>query len=360
MEAHPFANHGDQLLLKLAFDCFSAALRFDYLSSGAGHGQSKAVLNKRTSRPRQASVPPPAAAEGGRGEPPAEDENPDTFAADPEAPAASAGDILHAYLRDVARLERLSSSEEYRLAVRARQGDAQAARNLVEHNLGLVVMIARRYAGSSLPLLDLIAEGNIGLIAALPRFDPELGFRFSTYAKWWVRQSIEIAVMTQSGTVRLPVRIARSLRQAGRAQADESEDVQDTEQAAERSERAGSAGSFLVHDTRQLEAPTRHDGDEAGNLLDTLTGPLDDEPEQRVHQVKRLASIEQMLALLDTNEQHVIRARFGLEDDEPQTLQRIATRLGLSGERIRQIESEALGKLRREFSSRGMDCSALM
>ena len=174
-------------LLELAQECFSGALQFDYLSNGRGNRQSTPLRALRAAEPVRAT------------------------------PSVRGHDIVRRYLGEIATRKRLTSGEEYRLASRARKGDEAARRALIEHQLGLVVVIARPYRNRGLPLLDLIEEGNMGLLRAMEKFDPERGCRFSTYAKWWIRQSIELALMTQAGTVRVPVHVRRALKRQSKA-----------------------------------------------------------------------------------------------------------------------------------------------
>jgi RNA polymerase nonessential primary-like sigma factor len=325
-----------EALLALALDCFSAALRGDYLSSGVGHRQTRVPTRRSAARARV-----PASEDGVE-----VGEADDPGLADVR-PVET--DSRRLYLRELSRIDRLTSAEEYQLAVHARQGDERAARQLVEHNLGLVVMLARRYANvGSVPQADLIAEGNLGLLAAVSRFDPELGFRFSTYAKWWVRQAIDSALVTQFGVVRLPVRVARSLRQGQRKSADD--------EPAARADIVD--GGALVHDMRDFDTAATSDDD--ASLLSRLPAPPEEAPDHRLQSRKRRDRLHGLLARLDANERRVIQNRFGLDGEEPQTLQTLALQLRLSGERVRQIEREALVKLRRECERNGLDADALI
>lgn len=296
-------------LLELARECFSSALQFDYLSNGRGNRQSTPLRTLRAAVPVRTQT------------------------------GARSHDIVRRYLCEIATRKRLSSAEEYRLASQARKGDESARRALIEHQLGLVVVIARPYRNRGLPLLDLIEEGNLGLLRAIEKFDPERGCRFSTYAKWWIRQSIELALMTQTGTVRVPVHIRRKLRQRAKARAD----------AALRAdaEALPTTATFLLHDVRdQVDAhPTAHNG-ESHPILDSVAAPEHEQPEWRLHVDGRRKQLEAALLLLKDTEQVVLRSRFGLTDDTDLTLEKVARKLKLSAERVRQIQSEALGKLR--------------
>ncbi len=291
-------------LLELAHECLSLALQLDYLSNGSGHQQSTPLRALRT------------------------------------APALKAGiagtrnrDIIKQYLCEVATRKRLTSSEEYVLATRAWRGDESARRRLIEHHLGLVVMIARPYRNRGLPLSDLIAEGNLGLLRASEKFDPERGFRFSTYAKWWIRQSIELALMNQAGTVRVPVHVMRALKK------------QQPKGSHKRVLR--DVGQFLLHDVRQQS--NSGDGAQLGEwqtLVDLVAAPEDEQPEFHLHLSARRKHLETAMLLLKESERRVLQSRFGLADDTDRTLQSVAQQLNLSSERVRQIQAEALIKLR--------------
>jgi RNA polymerase nonessential primary-like sigma factor len=289
-------------LLELAHQCFSGALQFDYLSDGRGHQKSTPLRALRAAGAARTN------------------------------PAAHSNDIAQRYLCEIATRRRLSSSEEYRLASRAHKGDARARRALIEHQLGLVVLIARPYRNRGLPLLDLIEEGNIGLMRAIEKFDPERGCRFSSYAKWWIREAIELALMTQSATIRVPTHIRRSLRRRSNG--------------GTTPPPPGTA-TFLLHDIRDQPDGQRHfHQDESEPILNRVAAPEDEQPDWLLHVESRRKRLEAALDLLKNTEQVVVRYRFGLGDDTDHTLDAIARKLGLSCERVRQIQVEALGKLR--------------
>jgi RNA polymerase nonessential primary-like sigma factor len=336
-----------------------AALRHDYFSNGRGHLQSKPIspakAPKATKAPKAPRALEAAASDAGASldEPAslhAADGSPFDAAADapPLAGDESAGaDIVTRYLADVAKRQRLNSSEEYHLARQASEGHLEARQQLVEHHLGLVVMMAKRYLSSGMPLLDLIEEGNLGLIAASTKFDPELGHRFSTYAKWWIRQSIEMALMTQLRLVRLPIHLSRSIKQAARKQR--------LEQPAAAGAEGAPAGV-----SADMVALLDNDDRDAGTLIDELPAENDDSPDALLSLDQRRLQLQRVMAELNAKEQRVIQARFGLQQGEPRTLDDIARELGLSCERIRQIEKEALQKLRGLFSDQGIDLEAVL
>ena len=236
-------------------------------------------------------------------------------------------DIVRHYLADISRIARLSSSKEYRLSRAALTGDVGARRQLMEHHLGLVVLLARRYRGRGLPLLDLIEEGNLGLMTAIEKFDPEKGCRFSTYAKWWIRQSMEMALMTQTGVVRMPVHVMRAMKRHG----------------------VSSGWRFLLFDMRNLPPQPESDS-EPEALMTRLAAPEEERPDWPLWVAGERRELEAAMARLKPTERLVLQARFGLAGSEPRTLQSIASQLALSGERVRQIQTEAIAKLRRLLS----------
>lgn len=349
-------------LLRFAHMSLSAALRHDYFSNGKGHQQSKAVLSGKPAKlPAKPLLPSLVQDEMSAADGP--DTTLDDGAPQPQphadADAASTGlragdagpDLAARYLAEISQRRRLTSSEEYHLASRAGDGDLQARHRLIEHHLGLVVMMARRYANRGLPLLDLIEEGNLGLITASSKFDPELGFRFSTYAKWWIRQGIELALMTQSRLVRLPIHLSRSVKQAARQQ------VQKRSTGTGAATAAGDPMAGLGPD---LLALLDHDDREGGALIDDLPAGEETSPEAHLSQSQRSVQLGRMLNELSDKERRVIEGRYALRQPEARTLDDIARELGLSCERVRQIEKEALHKLRRLFDDHGIAVDTLL
>jgi RNA polymerase nonessential primary-like sigma factor len=279
--------------------------------------------------------------------------------------AEAGGDSLSVYLRGVRRTELFTRQEELEIATRMRAGDFSARQSMIEHNLRLVVSIAKGYLGRGVPLSDLIEEGNLGLIHATTKFEPERGFRFSTYATWWIRQSVEHALMQQGRTIRLPVNVVRELQQVLRARRALENDATFT---AERpgGVRVEDVAAFLgrdVHDVAELlalaEAPKSLDAssswsDGEATLGDGLVDELTVDPDiiTQTHEVERL--LEEWLHNLSEREQAVLEGRFGLHEHESETLETISARLGLTRERVRQIQNEALLKLKRHLARRGI------
>jgi RNA polymerase nonessential primary-like sigma factor len=285
--------------------------------------------------------------------------------------SGDSGDALTSYLRNVRRTELFTPEEEYATAVRARAGDFAARQSMIEHNLRLVVSIAKLYLGRGVPLSDLIEEGNLGLMHATTKFEPERGFRFSTYATWWIRQSVERALMQQGRVIRLPVNVVRELQQVLRARR---ELENDADFAARRPDgvRVEDVADFLgrdIHEVAELlalaETPKSLDAtiersESEQTLGDTVVDELALDPSgiTQTHEVERL--LEDWLHSLSAREREVLEGRFGLHDREPETLDVLSQRLGLTRERVRQVQNEALFKLKRHLARRGITREALL
>ncbi|MBZ8139104.1 RNA polymerase sigma factor RpoS [Rubrivivax gelatinosus] len=310
-------------------------------------------------------------------------EGPDTFDAG-EGPAAGAlpessatalpaegdadhGNTLQSYLRDIRRAPLMSAEEEHATALRARAGDFPARQMMIERNLRLVVSIAKHYVGRGMPMIDLIEEGNLGLMHATGKFEPERGFRFSTYASWWIRQSIERAIMHQARLIRLPVHVVRELNQVLKARrALESARHGDTERPVSVDEVAAALGRpvdevaellKLAEQPTSLDMPIEREGGEA--MVDTVADEQAVDPLGLTLSREAALLLENGLAELNDREREVLAGRFGLHDREPETLEELAVRVGLTRERIRQIQQEALLKLKRRMVRQGVDRDAL-
>ena len=268
-------------------------------------------------------------------------------------------DALSVYLRGVRRSKLFSPEEEYECAVRVRAGDFAARQGMIEHNLRLVISIAKAYAGRGVPMVDLIEEGNLGLMHAIDKFEPERGFRFSTYATWWIRQSVDRAVMNQGRAVRLPVNVVRELQHvlharrllendsalvSRRAEGVRSEDI-----AALLGMEASEVNALLAmaEAPRSLDASLDPSGDQQ-SMGDMLVDELAVSPEQLTqnHEVGQL--LDAWVGALNPREREIIESRFGLHDTEAQTLEVISTRLGMTKERAKHHFQLALNALNDE------------
>jgi RNA polymerase primary sigma factor len=269
---------------------------------------------------------------------------------------AAQADALQAYLRGISKLPRLTAGEEHELGVRIqRDGDGAALRKLVEGNLRFVVSYAKRYRGLGVPFLDLIHEGNLGLIEAARRFDPERNVKFITYAVWWIRQAITHALSGQTRAFSLPQKLSGVAARFGREVTELTEQLHRTpthrEIADDLDISEGEVEALIRIGDRDLSLSDHvggredSEGPELGELLQQATVPPAEEAliHRRLHVGVRVA-----LGELDEKERDVIELRFGLDrDGDPRTLQEVGDALGLSRERIRQIESKAKEKLRR-------------
>lgn len=287
--------------------------------------------------------------------------------------SGESSDTLTLYLRDVRRTTLFTAEEEYETAVKARAGDFAARQSMIEHNLRLVVSIAKGYLGRGVPLSDLIEEGNLGLMHAIDKFEPERGFRFSTYASWWIRQNIERAIMHQARLVRLPVHVVRELNhvlkarraleaQAARGGADD-RPVR-VEAIAGMLDRPVQEVADLLRFAEQpasLDAPLERDAADHGeSLLDNVADDHAIDPLGLTlsHEVESL--LQSGLSELNDREREVLAGRYGLRDREPETLEVLAERMGLTRERIRQIQQEALLKLKRRMIRQGIDRDSVL
>ena len=280
------------------------------------------------------------------------------------------GNTLQTYLREIRRAPLLTPQEEFETATRARLGDFNARQAMIEHNLRLVVSIAKNYLGRGLPMTDLIEEGNLGLMHSISKFEPERGFRFSTYASWWIRQNIERAIMHQARLVRLPVHIVRELNQVLKARRaleaelgrngvhDKPVRVEDVAAAVGRPVQVVSDLLRFSELPTSLDAPIERypaDSNNAESMLDSVAdeGATDPMSLTLSNEVEQL--LNHGLDELNEREREVLSGRYGLRDREPETLEVLAERLNLTRERIRQIQQEALIKLKRRMLRHGVD-----
>jgi len=254
------------------------------------------------------------------------------------------------FLKEIGHTPLLSAEEEVFYARRALQGDSASRRRMIESNLRLVVKIARRYLNRGLSLLDLIEEGNLGLIHAVEKFDPEKGFRFSTYATWWIRQNIERGLMNQARTIRLPVHIVKRLNGFLRVQRDY---VRETGQEASSREIAESTGSsrldverlmILNESLSSVDAPAAADSETT--VVEMLSPESKQNPRHHAQTSEMRARIECWLQQLSEKQREIICRRFGLRGFDTDTLENVGVEVGLTRERVRQIQIEALQQLK--------------
>lgn len=271
-------------------------------------------------------------------------------------------DPTRIYLNEIGVSPLLTASEEVKFARRIRQGDESARHRMIESNLRLVVRIARRYINRGLPLLDLIEEGNLGLIHAVKKFDPERGFRFSTYATWWIRQTIERAIMNQSRTVRLPIHVIKEINACIRASRTLRQ-MQDGNPTP--ADIAGYLGMEASDVERLLALHERvticsSSSDDERTPLDALPARHDAEPAQRAQRERVNAILDTWVFKLSDKQRAVVERRFGLHGYRRLTLEQIGEEIGVTRERVRQIQLDALRNLRSMMESHGIHGDSML
>lgn len=275
-------------------------------------------------------------------------------------------DSTQRYLNQIGRRPLLSADQELHYATLAKQGDFPSRQIMIEHNLRLVVSIAKHYINRGVALLDLIEEGNLGLMRAIDKFEPERGFRFSTYATWWIRQSIERAVMNQARTVRLPVHMVRELNQVLRAKYHLDAQRHDGKEAS--TEDIAHLLDRPIEEVRDVLALSEHatsldaplDYDPQSSLLDLLPDDHAVGPDSHAELHEIMVLVRDWLNKLPDKQRAVIIRRFGLDNDDPATLEELAAEMDVTRERVRQIQQEALIKLKRALTLRGVGKDALL
>ncbi len=265
-------------------------------------------------------------------------------------------DPVRMYLKEIGRIPLLTSDEEFENARRALEGDEEAKRILAESNLRLVVSIAKRYVGRGMLFLDLIQEGNIGLMKAVDKFDPEKGYKFSTYATWWIRQAITRALADQARTIRVPVHMVETINKLARVQRQLTQDLNREPTDEEIAKKLGISVEKvrevykISQDPVSLETPIGEEDD--SHLGDFIRDERTVSPEEYATEELLKEELAGVLLTLTDREEKVLRLRFGLDDGQCRTLEEVGQIFGVTRERIRQIEAKALRKLRHPSRSR--------
>ncbi|MDB5182091.1 MAG: polymerase sigma factor RpoD [Candidatus Saccharibacteria bacterium] len=263
-----------------------------------------------------------------------------------------ADDSVRLYLREIGKIPLLSAEEELKLAYEIKAGDKEAKDKMAEANMRLVVSIAKRYVGRGLDLLDLIQEGNTGLLRAVEKFDPDKGFKFSTYATWWIRQAITRAIADQARTIRIPVHMVETINKLLRTQRRLTQELNrepSNEEIAEAMEIEVDKVEHIMkikQDISSLDASIRDD-EEDSVLSDFIEDEDTVSPEESATNQLLKEQVKEILGALTEREQKILKLRFGLEDGKQHTLEEVGQEFSVTRERIRQIEAKALAKLRK-------------
>jgi RNA polymerase nonessential primary-like sigma factor len=272
-------------------------------------------------------------------------------------------DATQMYLNEIGFSPLLSADEEKHYARLALSGDEAGRKRMIESNLRLVVKISRRYLNRGLTLLDLIEEGNLGLIRAVEKFDPDRGFRFSTYATWWIRQTIERAIMNQTRTIRLPIHVVKELNvylRAARELSQKLDHEPSAEEIAELLEKpVADVKRMLKLNERvtSIDAPLGHDSERT--VVETVADTKVSDPAELLQDNNMRASINDWLDDLSEKQREVIMRRFGLRGHESATLEQVGAEIGLTRERVRQIQVEALRRLKEIMRNEGLSSESI-
>lgn len=273
-------------------------------------------------------------------------------------------DATQLYLSEIGFSPLLTAEEEIYYATKAQSGCLASRNRMIESNLRLVVKIARRYLNRGMSLLDLIEEGNLGLIRAVEKFDPEKGFRFSTYGTWWIRQTIERGLMNQTRTIRLPIHVVKELNvylRAARELAQDLDHEPTVEDIAEKLQKPkDEVEKIMALNERVTSLDLQIGGESEKFLIDTVTAEDDIEPSEEIANQDFKLEIECWLDGLTQKQRDVVVRRFGLRGFENATLEDVGADIGLTRERVRQIQVEALAKLRETLEAKGLDKEMLL
>lgn len=268
-------------------------------------------------------------------------------------------DSVRLYLREIGKIPLLNAEEELALAQRVVAGEKKAKDKMAEANMRLVVSIAKRYSGRGLDFLDLIQEGNTGLLRAVEKFDPDKGFKFSTYATWWIRQAITRAIADQARTIRIPVHMVETINKLLRTQRRMTQELNrepSIEELAKELEMEPEKVEYVMkikQDITSLDAGVGRDGDEEDSVLkDFIEDEESATPEESAASQLLKEQVQEILSTLSDREQKIIKMRFGLDNGKSHTLEEVGQEFAVTRERIRQIEAKALAKLRKHKDSK--------
>jgi RNA polymerase nonessential primary-like sigma factor len=283
---------------------------------------------------------------------------------DEQSSSVTTEDPTQIYLKEIGASPLLSAKEEVKYSKLALAGDLKARNHIIKCNLRLVVKISRKYLNRGLSLLDLVEEGNLGLIRAVEKFDPDKGFRFSTYATWWIRQNIERAIMNQTRTIRLPIHIIKEINsflRKGRDIANKLQSEPTCENIAAESEKSSSYVNKLLRlneKTISIDNPLADDSERS--LLDTVPDLSGKNPDDHLENKRVKDLIEECLDLLNDKQKAILSRRFGLRGHEHATLEEVGVEVGLTRERVRQIQVESLKLLRSFLKEKGINADTLL
>lgn len=277
---------------------------------------------------------------------------------------AKTADVISFYFKEMRKMPLLTFEQEQALAKRVAEGDLEARSRMIEANLRLVVSIGKRYVARGLPFSDLIEEGNLGLIRAVEKFDYTRGFKFSTYASWWIKQAMERAITNQVRTIRLPVHVSEQVYKYTRMEKKLKQQLRRNPSPEEIAEAMHLSiekirmFSQIARETYSLDVIVMEDGDET--LKDYLADAHTPSPENDLDAMSTRRQIDEWVSELTNAERRVVELRYGLNDETPWTLNSIGKRFGITRERVRQIEKKAIDRIRRQTQIRNMELSDVL